>query len=169
MSVLRDAERNGRSARVERDADRARIASGATFAELRALSVAALAACLALGGCTSTLEGDDLARAEHGLAALGAEAGMLVEQFAQGDLTQTYAGVHCQKMLERQRELAGDLDNPSPPALDARSDAARDAADRLGRALRHLGDALARGAPVTALRDEIRDVQRALPPVAKTT
>ena len=169
MSVLRDSERNCGSARAERDADRARIAPCATFAALRVFFAASLAAFLALAGCTSTLDADDLARSEHGLAALGAEAAMLVEQFAHGDVTQTYAGVHCEKLLERQRELAGNLDTPSPSVLDTRSDAARDAADRLGRVLRHLGDALARGAPVTMLADEIRAVRRALPPGAKTT
>ena len=132
------------------------------------LFAASLVVCVALAACTSTLDADALDRAEHGLSALAAESGLLVEQFEQGDLTRTYASVHCEKLLERQRELAGDLDDPAPTTLDARSDAAREAADRLGRTLRRLGDALARGAPVAALHDELRALQRALP-TAKST
>jgi outer membrane murein-binding lipoprotein Lpp len=128
-----------------------------------------LAASLVLGGCTNTLDADALARAERGLAALGAEANMLVEQFERGELTGTYASVHCDKLLEQQRELAGDLDDAAPTALAARADAARDAAERLGRALRHVGDALARGAPVAAFRDDIGAAVRTLPPAGKKT
>jgi len=120
-------------------------------------------ACVVAGGCTSLLDARDLERAEHGLSALAAETALFVEQFEQGEVSRTFASVHCAKLLERHHDIASDLDDPSPTTLDARADAAREAAAKIGRTLRRLGDALARGAPVAELRREIGALRPASP------
>jgi hypothetical protein len=109
-----------------------------------------------------SLSADDLGRVEHGLAAMAAEATLLIEQREQGAVTPLYAKIHCAKMLENYHDVTADLDQPATPALARRTDAARVAARSLAAALQRTGDALARNESLGGLREELARFRHAL-------